>query len=92
MVPNVEIGNNCTGIENMGKVNKFINLRGKLPMDDFKRYNTDYITAWDLNCKYISYRHETRREFMRIANRLARKRLKRELSNTLLTLSNTGEC
>ena len=61
-------------------------------MDEFRKANSDYITAFDLDCKYVSYRHETRREYMKIANRLARRRLKRELSNTLLTVSNIGEC
>lgn len=57
-------------------------------MDDFKRCNTNYLTAWDLNCKYVSYRNKTRRDFMKIANRLARRRLKRELANEILTDAN----
>jgi hypothetical protein len=52
-------------------------------MDDFRRHNMDYITAMDLDCKYVSYRHETRREFMKIANRLARRNLKQELRGEL---------
>ncbi len=52
-------------------------------MDDFRRHKVDYITAMDLDCKCVSYRHETRREYMKIANRLARRNLKQELRGEL---------
>ena len=48
-------------------------------MDLHKRANVDYLTAWDLNVWCVSYRNKTRRKMMKVANRLARRRLKNEL-------------
>ena len=48
-------------------------------MDLYKRANVDYLTGWDLNAWCVRYRNKTRRKMMKIANRLARRRLKNEL-------------
>ena len=48
-------------------------------MDLHKWANVDYLTAWDLDSQCVRYRHKTRRKMMKIANRLARRRLKYEL-------------
>ena len=50
-------------------------------MDLFRRAKSDIITAYDLDCCYVGYRHTTRRAFMKMANKTARKRLKEELKN-----------
>ena len=48
-------------------------------MDDFKRAKSDYITVWDLDCRYVSYKPKTRRQMAKIANRRAKRRLKRDI-------------
>ena len=58
-------------------------------MDDFRRAKSDIITALDLDVSCIVYRRETRRQFMKIANRRARRRLKRELQR--MTISGDGQ-
>ncbi len=48
-------------------------------MDDFRKANVDFLTAYDLNAWCVGYNHKTRRELMQMANRIARKRLRAEL-------------
>ena len=47
-------------------------------MDEFKRYNVDFLTAYDLNAWCVGYNPKTRRELMKMANKRARRRLREQ--------------